>query len=427
MASQRLSLTEKIIAQLPAADAGQYVVRDQELKGFYLLVGKRRRTYMVQGDLRRNGRRVATLKLSIGDAAETTLREAKSLAKSYLVEIGRGKHPKAKGDPRLAENGSITLTQAWHRYREGHMRRKGRSERTIESYRDHVERLMKGWLDTPITDLAEDPAGVADLHDRISKQNGPVLANLCMRTLRAIYNHARKRHRELPAYNPTDAVDWNPEHRRSTAMGLPDLPTWFAQLEQLSNPVRREFHLFTLLSGSRPAALRNARLEHLDLCRRVLHLPNPKGGAQRAFDIPLSRQMILCLVRAIRASRVMYPIQSLQWIFPSDSEKGYMREQKEPRNRLSKWGNDLRQSYRTIAAAAGVSEIDCRLLMNHAIQGVNAGYITRHKLLEDHLRHQQQMISDTIFRSRSSRPPGHPNDHPLAKSRWSPDRREEQL
>lgn len=46
---------------------------------------------------------------------------------------------------------------------------------------------------------------------------------------------------------------------------------------------------------------------------------------------------------------------------------------------------------------AGVSEFDARLLMNHAIPGVNAGYITRHKLLEEHLRSQQQAISDTMF------------------------------
>jgi hypothetical protein len=37
------------------------------------------------------------------------------------------------------------------------------------------------------------------------------------------------------------------------------------------------------------------------------------------------------------------------------------------------------------------------MLMNHSIPGVNAGYITRHKLLEDHLRAQQQAISSTIF------------------------------
>jgi hypothetical protein len=45
-----------------------------------------------------------------------------------------------------------------------------------------------------------------------------------------------------------------------------------------------------------------------------------------------------------------------------------------------------------------VSEVDAKLLMNHAIPGVNSGYITRHKLLEDHLRAQQQAISDVIMR-----------------------------
>jgi hypothetical protein len=35
--------------------------------------------------------------------------------------------------------------------------------------------------------------------------------------------------------------------------------------------------------------------------------------------------------------------------------------------------------------------------MNHAIPGVNAGYITRHKLLDHHLRSQQQAISGAVF------------------------------
>jgi hypothetical protein len=40
--------------------------------------------------------------------------------------------------------------------------------------------------------------------------------------------------------------------------------------------------------------------------------------------------------------------------------------------------------------------------MNHAIPGVNAGYITRHKLLEDHLRAQQQQISGAVFAALAS-------------------------
>jgi hypothetical protein len=69
---------------------------------------------------------------------------------------------------------------------------------------------------------------------------------------------------------------------------------------------------------------------------------------------------------------------------------------------LSKWGNDLRQTFRTIATTAGVSDIDAKLLMNHAIPGVNAGYITRHKLLENHLRGQQQAISSAVFTALSA-------------------------
>jgi len=128
-----------------------------------------------------------------------------------------------------------------------------------------------------------------------------------------------------------------------------------------------------------------------------VHIPKPKGGAKRAFDIPLSREMIMSIIRAMRFGRQTHPSQATGWVFPADSASGHLVEQKEDRATLSKWGNDLRQSFRTIATAAGVSEFDAKLLMNHAIPGVNAGYITRHQLLEDHLRSQQQAISNAVF------------------------------
>src|SRR5260370_26261997 len=180
-------------------------------------------------------------------------------------------------------------------------------------------------------------------------------------------------------------------------MGSADLKRWFPELAALDNPVRREFHLFTLLCGSRPAALQQIKPDQIDFRRRTLHIPKPKGGKKKAFDIPLSRQMILCLIRAIRLGRQMDPVQALEWVFPADSESGHLAETKEDREILSKWGNDLRQTFRTIATAAGASTIDAKLLMNHAIAGVNAGYITRHKLLQDHLRRQQQAISSAVF------------------------------
>lgn len=65
-------------------------------------------------------------------------------------------------------------------------------------------------------------------------------------------------------------------------MGEADLPGWFAQLKCVPNPVRREFDLLTLLSGSRPDALSKARWSDLKLKRRALDIPEPKGGARAA-------------------------------------------------------------------------------------------------------------------------------------------------
>src|SRR5262249_19613156 len=163
--------------------------------------------------------------------------------------------------------------------------------------RDHVERVLVDWLETPLHELGMDPARVAKKHDEITKENGPYMANGTMRTLRAVYNHARKTNRSLPRDNPAEAVDWNDEQRRDTGMGASDLPEWFKDLAALDNPIRREFHLFALLSGSRPTALQEVKPGEIDFRRRTLHISKPKGGKKRAFDIPLSREMILCLVR----------------------------------------------------------------------------------------------------------------------------------
>jgi len=46
-----------------------------------------------------------------------------------------------------------------------------------------------------------------------------------------------------------------------------------------------------------------------------------------------------------------------------------------------------------------LSEIDIHLLMNHALPGVNAGYITRGRLLNNHRREQQERISQIVMNS----------------------------
>lgn len=418
----RLALSDKAIIALCLASHGQHIIRDSELSGFFVMIGKRKKTFMAQGDLRMNGIR-ESVRIKIGEVGQIKTREARAKAKELLGSIAKGVDPRPKAkssgetqenETKLTSSSGPTLRTAWTRYRDSHLKRKGRSDGTIENFRDHVERLMADWLDQPLSVLGNDPSQVAARHENITAKNGPYIANGCMRSLRAIYNHARKTARSLPAENPVIAVDWNVEKRRNTALSLSELPPWVEELRVVDNPIRREFHLFLLLSGSRPDALKRARIEHVNFRARILHIPKPKGGEVKAFDIPLSRAMIQCLVRVMRLGRVFYSAQAQEWLFPAESDSGHLAEHKEERARLSKWGNDLRQTYRTVAQTTGIVDLDIHLLMNHTVPGVNAGYINRSKLLSDHLRQQQEMISRKIVEALRRRP----NDDKKEAATW---------
>ena len=403
----RISFSDRTVMALPLTSKGQTIVRDADLPGFFVRCGTRSKSYLVQGDLWVGSNR-QTIWVKVGEVGKITARDARAKAKILLGSIADGVDPRPKPVAPIERDAtdSPTLREAWEAYRDSHMRRKGRAEGTIANYADHVERLLRDWADKPLADLGHNPRLVRTRHDDLTRSNGPYIANGCMRSLRAIYNHARRSSLSLPAGNPVLAVDWNTEKRRDSGLGPTDLTSWFDELRALDNPLRREFHLFSLLSGSRPDAIKKSRVEHLDLRDRVLHIPKPKGGEERAFDIPLSREMVRCVVRAMRLGRQMYPDQSATWLFPSDGATGHLVEHKESRDRLSKWGNELRQTYRTLGQVALVNDLDMHLLMNHSIPGVNAGYITRHQLLGSHLRKQQQAISSAIFRSGTGRSTG---------------------
>jgi hypothetical protein len=79
-------------------------------------------------------------------------------------------------------------------------------------------------------------------------------------------------------------------------MGSADLKGWFAQLAAFDNPIRREFHLFTLLCGSRPTALQEAKPEHIEFRRRTAAHRQTEGWQEEglrysvvATDDPLPR------------------------------------------------------------------------------------------------------------------------------------------
>lgn len=379
----RLNLTDAAVRALPPAAKKQYIVLDAQLPGFRVIVGRRVKTYAVQVDVRTLGRR-RTVYRTLGRADQLNAKAARAAARRLIGELQTGAAPAPAGR-------GPTLREAWVTYQAALTRRK-RQPRTAEAYAQSLK-LLDDWLDAPLVQISPELARAR--HAELAERSGHYAANRSLGLLRAIHRHATRGRGVEPI---TCLVEWCPEERRQSGMGSRDLPGWWAELRALPNEIRQAFHLLMLLSGSRPDALRRARWEHLDTKRRVLHFPDPKGGRRRAFDMPLSRPMLACLAQARRAGRLAYPEQAKVWIFPAATPRGCISETKERRTVLSKWGSDLRQTYRTLAVEAGIGDVDVQLLMNHKLPGVSGGYVTR-GALTDHLRVQQERLSRFIVKA----------------------------
>jgi integrase len=373
-----MTLTDKYVRELPTK-AGRYIERDDHQPGFFVMVGKNMKTYYVQFDYRDplGQRKTCRKKLGRHDQIGVKLARAKA-----AEMIATAKAPPSKPD--------VTLAVAWCEYRDLHLLLHERSRRTIDGYQSTVERLLGDWQNVPLDRLAERPDEVNRRYALLLKKHGVATAKNAMAALRAIYNHAARLHPELARSNPVARLRLRTPLPRNTAMAAEDLAGWYKQLRKLPCPVRQEYHLFMLLSAVRRESLASARWEDLDVPRRSLHIPKPKGGTSRAFDLPLSRRMLWCLARVRRK------LEASEWIFPSvTSKSGHIAEVKEKVKGFAT-GHALRHTWRTLAQVAGVSELDAKLIMNHAIPGANAGYLSR-SALWPHLLTVQERMSTFIM------------------------------
>jgi integrase len=150
-----------------------------------------------------------------------------------------------------------------------------------------------------------------------------------------------------------------------------------------------------MFSAMRSEAARRVRWEHVDTEAQSLAVPNPKGGENKAFRVPLGPTLIELLERRRRENAAEFSPYGgdAGWVFPSLTRaKPYrvqpVAEAKERRvnratGRREKYLSGphvSRRTYLSVAKEAGISELDRSVLANHAFgsQSVNQTYIEQH-------------------------------------------------
>ena len=126
-----MNLTEARIDALPL---GAGIFRDEQAKGLMVIRHATTRSYAVQGDVRRHGRHVRTVRVKIDRCDRIGLREARRRAKELMSQILSGVDPTAK--PRET---AMTVAQAL----DAHLSDRELRPTTSASYREHLDRYLK--------------------------------------------------------------------------------------------------------------------------------------------------------------------------------------------------------------------------------------------------------------------------------------------
>lgn len=403
----RILLTDAAVKREPFAQDKPRIVRDIKVAGLHVWIGKRKKTFRYQYETARvNGARGRTHIEWLGEHPHHSAEEAR--AKALAIQACRIRGEPVRTVTAIKTPTELTFGQAWEHYKAA-ISKEGKSPRTIADYQDKFDRHLAAWQEKPLAAITREE--VTRQHAAITERarkvrtgkyaSGKYAANGCMRFARAVWNFAKNELETpgLPELNPFRSGKlYHKERARESGMGAKDLPAWWAQLEQLPNPIRREMHLFMLLSGLRRQDVLTARWDNLDEKRKALRIPAPKGGSERAFDLPLSEPMLACFKRAKVAGNTFFPEQGRIWIFPAAT--GHVAEVKEEgKVKLSHTGHALRHSFRTLAAAAGIDRLRLKILMNHALDRDVTDSYTNVPALFESLMDAQQRISAFIITS----------------------------
>ena len=366
----RIRLTEKKVRS-PSLAPGDYF--DASLPGFFLYVGKQSRTYYVQRQIRKASTgRMKSVRRRVSRADLITLVDARTEAKAMLAKMQVGIDPAEEARAKRAR--SITLADAL----ELHLSDGEYSPRTIKTYRRTCETHLGRFMPRELAEIGADRKEVRRLHQRITKKSGTYAANAAMRILRAIYNSGRRQHPELPE-SPTINVRFHKERSRSDKSIPPqDLAAWYAKVVAIQNPIRRDFQLFLLFTGLRRESAANVRWEHFDRAKRLLLIPEPKGGADRAFEIPISSLVVDLFERRLRENAVLY--EGSEWVFPTRAGRGRSGRVvpiREPKEFGLPGPHALRHTYATVANAVGVPPLSLKWFLNHkTVSDVTEGYVS---------------------------------------------------
>ena len=296
-------------------------------------------------------------KVTLGRVNELAVADARVRSVEIMVAARQGRDVIAERE--AVDRARLTLADAFAEYTKA-LKRKEASPKTLALNEHNWRKMLAPHASRELHTLTR--REVRAWHEGWGSM-GPTAANHGARLLRAVYNYADKRIADdLPA-SPCVAIEFFTERGTRRLLSWEDLPGWWRQVHTLGNPIRRSYWKLLLFSGLRMTDAATIRWE--DLRGGVLHRPNPKGGCNRAYDLPITPPVHDIFEEAREGAERLHP--GSLWTFPADSACGHVLNMRERVAFPDVWRHDLRRTYATACAEASIDPYTIKLLLNHAM------------------------------------------------------------
>jgi integrase len=261
---------------------------------------------------------------------------------------------------------------------------------------------------------------IKDLHNDISlgqfkdmKKGSMAQADLCMRTLRALFNYAKYEYRGCDKSiifgdNPVTILShqrsWNNVDRKNTYVRPHQMPEFFRVIHDMrehSDLIRDEFAStvcdfveMALLTGLRKTELMCLEWCTVDLQAKSFYISKTKNGSP--LELPISDYLLTLFERRFSKRT------DSGFVFNTNSAKGRIIEPKKVISRIndnlefSFTLHDLRRTFTTIAESLNLGTYTLKRLLNHKTQrdDVTAGYTI---LTPEELRKPAQSIENKML------------------------------
>lgn len=363
-------LTDKAVRALEAPAKGYLVTPDLDLRGFALRTTSREIKSFIL-DYRFNGRE---RQYTIGRYPAWSVAAARDEAKSLWQRIDRGEDITAG---RQAERAAPTMEDLVKRYREEYLPKKREwSRRNDESMiKQHVLPRLKRLKVATVQ--YED---IDALHRSLSAT--PIRANRLHALLSKMFALAiRWRWR---TDNPCKSIERYPENRRTRYLTRAELARLTEALNAHPNQVAANIIRFLMLTGSRRSEVFHAQWKQIDLEQGIWVKPSAHTKQKREHRVPLNRPAIALLLSVKEEGQ-----KPDDYVFPGRGDKPWT-------DIKAAWKairvaaqlddvriHDLRHSYASILASAGLSLPIIGQLLGHTQAQTTARYA---HLFDDPLR-----------------------------------------